>query len=219
MQRVLLNFAGGSLVPKRLGLLLSLLFVFFAGTANAQSSGIFESYAILSINGGANAYYDMQATTGNPDFQGANLGSFAFGTNTLVVKGGQNKTFKNGGCNINSSAFHYRVYKTGATPGSFVNISEPFLADLATPGDQSWEGTSGATNLIASLIPGSYTLEVYSDANYDSCGTGTHFSSNGGSNYKATLQCACKPRRKSQDTSRDQTINKLNKAIRKDGQF
>ncbi|MFT3793880.1 BNR-repeat neuraminidase N-terminal domain-containing protein [Flavobacterium sp.] len=187
MQRVILNFAGCNLVPKKVGLLLPLLMVFLTGLVHAQSSGIFESYAILSINGGANAYYDMQATTGNPDFQGSNLGSFAFGTNTLVVKGGQNKTYKNGGCDITGSTFYYRVYKTGNTPGSFVSIALPFDSNMANPGDQIWQGTSGATNLIASLAPGSYTLEVYSESTYTGCGSGTHFSSNGSANYKATF--------------------------------
>ena len=71
----------------------------------AQTSGIFESYAILSINGGTNTFYDMQATTANPDFQGANLGSFS-NLNSLVIKGGQTKTFKNGSCNINGASIN-----------------------------------------------------------------------------------------------------------------
>ena len=33
---------------------------------NAQS-GIYESYAVLNLNGAGNTYYDMQAVTGNPD--------------------------------------------------------------------------------------------------------------------------------------------------------
>ncbi len=165
---------------------------FLFGSASAQSSGIFESFAILSINGGANSYYDMQATTTNPDLQGANLGSFAFGVNTLVVKGGQNKTFKNGGCNINGSSINYRVYPTATPAGSYLNINEPFGSDLGG-GDQLWEGTTGTTNAIAGLLPGSYTIEVYSQAGFDSCGTGTHFSSNGGANYKATFTIVPNP--------------------------
>ncbi|MGK4568344.1 hypothetical protein [Flavobacterium sp. 3HN19-14] len=169
------------------------MLLFFANFGSAQSSGIFESYAILSINGGANAYYDMQASTANPDLQGASLGTFTLGTNTLVVKGGENKTYKNGGCNINSSNVYYRIYVTGNTPGAFTSVSEPFSANLANPGDQSWVGTSGAINLINNIVPGNYTLEMYSDANYDSCGTGTHFSSNSGANYKATFVVVANP--------------------------
>ena len=166
---------------------LSIIFFLFVNLGVAQSSGIFESYAILSFNGGANEYFDMQASTGNTDLQGANFGTATIGTTSLVVKGGQNKTYKNGGCNINSSTIFYRVYKTGDAPGAFASISELFLANLPNPGDQSWEGTSGSTNLILGLTPGSYTLEMYSSANFDSCGTGTHFSNNSGANYKATF--------------------------------
>ena len=45
---------------------------FIAGIASAQTAGFNTTYAVLSINGGANAYYDLQASTGNPDFNGAN---------------------------------------------------------------------------------------------------------------------------------------------------
>ncbi len=152
----------------------------------AQSSGIFESYAIVSINGGANAYYDMQAATANADFNGANLGTFS-SVSTLVMKGGENKTYKNGGCNINSSTFSYRVYLTSGGPsGTFVNINEAYNGELGG-GDQSWLGTSGAFNALSGLAAGNYTIEAYSTANFDSCGTGTHFSSNSGANYKATF--------------------------------
>ena len=43
------------------------LFLFSFIGFNAQDAGIFESYAILKINNGSNAYYDLQAVTGNPD--------------------------------------------------------------------------------------------------------------------------------------------------------
>ena len=51
-------------------------------------------------------------------------------------------------------------------------------------GNQTWEGTSGATNVITGLLPGNYTLEVFSDADGV---PGTTFSNNGGANYKATF--------------------------------
>ena len=94
--------------------------------ASAQTSGIFESYAILSINGGANTFYDMQAATPNADLQGLNLGNITFGSGSLIVRGGQNKTFKNSGCNINSSAILYRVYPTASPSGSYISINEQF---------------------------------------------------------------------------------------------
>lgn len=167
---------------------LSILFV-FAGLSSFAQSGIYESYAILSINGGANAYYDMQATTGNPDFQGANLGSFN-ASNSLTLKGGENKTFKCSPCDITNGSLWYRVYPTGSPSGSFNQISYFFGANLGSGcggNDQSWNATGSTINLLSGLSPGNYTVEVYSTANYQGCGTGTHYSSNSGNNYKATF--------------------------------
>jgi len=167
---------------------LTVLFV-FAGKNSFAQSGIYESYAILSINGGANAYYDMQATTGNPDFQGANLGSFN-ASNSLTLKGGENKTFKCSPCDITNGSLWYRVYPTSTPSGSFNQISYFFGANLGTGcggNDQRWDATGSSVNLLSGLSPGNYTLEVYSTADYQGCGTGTHYSSNSGSNYKATF--------------------------------
>ena len=45
--------------------LYSLFLILFAFVSySAQATGIFESYAVLNINGGGNTYYDLQATTG-----------------------------------------------------------------------------------------------------------------------------------------------------------
>jgi len=172
---------------KRFNFLIPLIFSMISYFATAQTSGIYESYAILSIKGGSNSYYDMQAITGNPDFNGANLGSFVYGLETLVFKGGENKTYKNSGCNINSSAINYRIYLSGSPLGSYTNVNEPFSSNIGGGGDQKWEGISGSVDVISGLSPGTYTLEVYSQAGYDSCGAGTHYSSNGGANYKATF--------------------------------
>ncbi len=139
----------------------------FTAGSFAQTNGIYESYAILSINGGANAYYDMQAATVNPDFQGANLGNFN-STQSLVVKGGQNKTFKCSGGDIFNGHHYYRVWKTSAgASGVFTSQLMSFVSNDAggCGGNQTWEGTGGVTNIISSLtMPGNYTLEVYSDA-------------------------------------------------------
>jgi hypothetical protein len=52
-----------------------LLAILGAGNAFAASS-VFESFGILKINASTDLYYDMQAVTGLPDFQGASLGTF-----------------------------------------------------------------------------------------------------------------------------------------------
>ena len=58
----------------------SLFFILFAFLSySAQATGIFESYAVLKINGGVNTYYDLQASTTNLDFNGLDLGTFTNG--------------------------------------------------------------------------------------------------------------------------------------------
>lgn len=171
-------------------LLLTVLLTCSLVPSSFAVSGIYESYAILSLNGGANTYYDMQATTGNPDFEGFDLGDFN-STHSLVVKGGQNKTFKCDGCDITNSTLFYRVWLTsGGASGSFNSISYSFVSNDAggCGGNQTWEGTSGINNILSGLtVAGNYTLEVYSAADFTSCGSGTNFSNNGGANYKATF--------------------------------
>ena len=60
--------------------LIIVLFSMFTNFAASQTSGIYESYAVLSINGGSDSYYGMQASTGTPDLNGANLGSYTYNT-------------------------------------------------------------------------------------------------------------------------------------------
>ena len=161
--------------------------LFVGNKAVAQTNGIYESYAILSINGGADAYYDMGAATGNPDFQGANLGNFN-ASQSLVVKGGQNKTFKCSGGDIFNGHHYYRVWLTSAgASGTFTSQTMGFVSNDAggCGGNQTWEVASGATNIISGLTtPGNYTLEVYSDADGV---PGTTVANNGGANYRATF--------------------------------
>ncbi|MEZ5014076.1 MAG: MopE-related protein [Chitinophagales bacterium] len=158
----------------------------------SAQSGIYESYVVLNINGGGNSYYDLQAVTGNPDFQGADLGSFSSGQ-TLVFAGGENKTWKCAPCDITNGYIWYRVW-TGSPSGAFNGVNLPWAENLGTGcggNDQKWSNTSNTTDVLSGLTPGTYTLEVYSTADYLGCGTGTHYASNGGANYMATFTILC----------------------------
>lgn len=160
----------------------SLFLILFAFVSySAQATGIFESYAVLNINGGGNTYYDLQASTTNPDFNGLDLGTFTNGQ-TLVFVGGENKTWKNGGGDVTGGRIHYRVY-TGTPSGSFSNVSFNWIQDLGN-GDQKWGATTGTTDVLAGLPNGVYTLEVYTEADTN---LGARYSNNGGANYKATF--------------------------------
>ena len=63
----------------------------------AQSAGFNNTFAILSLNGAANAYYDLNAATANVDFNGASLGTFNPAFNSLILKGGEHNVWKCGG--------------------------------------------------------------------------------------------------------------------------
>lgn len=168
--------------------LLVLMLCLSVSKANAIS-GIYESYIIMKLNSGTNSFYDALATTANPDFNGANLGSFN-GTQTLILAGGQNKTYKCDGCDITNGRVYYRIYLTGGTPGSFLGpLNMSFVSNDAggCGGNQTWEISNNTTNVLQGLAPGNYKLEVYTSADYQNCGTGTNYANNGGANYIASF--------------------------------
>ena len=167
-------------------LLLLISNVFFT---NAQSSGFNNTFVILSINGGSNVYYDLNAASGNLDFQNANLGTFNVSSNTLVLKGAEHNVWKCGGCDLTSTTIHYRVYPTNGSPGNFSAISLPWTSGFNNGcggQDQMWSAWGNNINLLSGLNSGSYYLEVYSSSSV-TCAGGTVYASNGGVNYISTF--------------------------------
>lgn len=158
------------------------------GSSNA-ATGVYESYGIIEINT-TSSYYDMQAATGNPDFQNADFGDFNVSVgNTLTLVGAEIKTWKNGASDVTGGRFDYRVYLTGDTPGAYSEFSLSWNGDLGG-GNQKWDNTSANVNLLTGLTNGDYTLEVFS---YSTTNEGNQYSNNGGSNYKATFSVVPEP--------------------------
>jgi|GEM_PF-2251314 len=153
------------------------------------ASDIYESYAILNF-GGSNVFYDLKAATGNVDFNGVNLGTFN-GTQTLLLNGAENKVFKCGTRDITNGTLYYRIYPTGSPTGSFINLNLPFASNDGGAGagcqNQTWRRQDAAVNILSGLCDGNYTIEIYTGANYQGCGTGEHLANNGDVNYKATF--------------------------------
>ncbi|MDY0089729.1 MAG: hypothetical protein RBR78_05120, partial [Flavobacteriaceae bacterium] len=165
-----------------------LLFQIMFWTSYGQTAGFNSTFLVLSINGGSNTYYDLHATTGNPDFNGANLGTFCQGSSGIVFRGAEHNNWKCGGCDITSTTIYYRVYLTSSTPGSFIPNNVGWVSEYNNGcggADQRWERLNINANLTASLSPGNYTLEAYS-SQQTTC-SGTQYASNGGANYKATF--------------------------------
>jgi hypothetical protein len=132
---------------------------------NAQSMGIFESYSILDINGGGSTYYDCQASTANPDFNGNYFGTLN-SSNTLVVKGGETKIYKCGACNVTGTRVYYRVWLTSAgASGSFNQLDtwwDSQVGNSCGSVNQKWLCNNGTTDILSTLTQsGNYTLEIY----------------------------------------------------------
>ncbi|NBU47110.1 MAG: hypothetical protein EBS34_06645, partial [Flavobacteriales bacterium] len=173
--------------------LLLFLQMIFINHLFSQSAGFNSTYAILSINGGANAYYDLQATTSNPDLNGSNLGLFYPGTNTLTLKGAEHNVYKCGSSDLTSTKLMYRIYPTNGSGGSFtpINLNWTSGGNNGCGGqDQQWSLTNNTLDVLAGLSAGSYFLEVYSEATVTNCCGGTIYAGNNGANYKASFTIA-----------------------------
>ena len=183
------SFQAGKSLPKQF-LLIPLLVVVLFGSAKGwgQSTGFNNTFLVLSLNGGANTYYDLNATTANADFNGANLGSFVSGTNNLVFKGAEHNVYKCGGADISSTRVYYRIYLTSAgASGTFTSNNITYTSGFNNGcggQDQKWDKLNYSTNLLSGLAPGNYSIQVYSDATTT---LGDRFASNGGVNYTASF--------------------------------
>ena len=170
-------------------LIFLLLFIFNFGKAHSQSAGFNSTFIILQLNGGSVNYYDLNATTSNPDFQSAYLGNYG-PNNSLILKGAEHNVWKCYGCDLTSTRLNYRIYLTASPSGSYSNINIPYSSGSNNGcygQDQQWKSDGNSINLLSGLtIQGNYTIEVYSDASI-TCSGGTAFASNNGSNYKATF--------------------------------
>lgn len=81
---------------------LLLLTLLLTGNIIAQSAGFNSSFAVFSINGSDGSYCMFSNTSCglNGSLNGANLGTFIKGTNTLVLKGAEHNVYKCGGADI-----------------------------------------------------------------------------------------------------------------------
>jgi len=168
-------------------MLMSTLLV--AQQQNNNQRGIFESFAIVNspaVNNGNDQFYDLNANTSNPNFQGANLGSIQVGQ-TIRVVGGQQKTYKNSGCDISSGDLFYRI----GNNGPFTEVDLNFEFNIGNSGDQQWGRYNFNADISSSLAPGTYTLQIFTRAQVQFCFNGNNngdiFTSNNSNNYIATF--------------------------------
>jgi len=146
--------------------------------------GIYESYAVVNLNGGGNAYYDCGAATANPDFQGASLGA----ASSLILNGGEVKSWNDGGNNVTAAYLAYRVW-SGTASGSFVELSLPQNGP-ASGNNKDWKAEGAGVDLLSGLSAGNYTVEIYFKADSD---VGFTYDSRTGANYQATFSVSAVP--------------------------
>ena len=193
-----------------------LLSLFFSKRIEAQTFGTNAS-AVWITNCEQSEFFN---TTGDPShligpsanaFTNANLGAYAQNSGSLILRGGEVKTFKTPGvANVCSVRMYYRVYLQSGVPGAFNIITLPLFDNCDVPssqfpsggscvdGDQKWHRVIADGETIpyspvdlTTFPPGTYTLEVYYDV------TGSFTSTilcndivtlnNGGANYKASF--------------------------------
>ncbi len=171
----------------------------FSGASLFSGSGIFDSFAIVE-----STFYDLNAVTVNPDFNGANLGSFDLSDSITI--GGQLKSFKNNGTDVTGALISYVIYEAGNRPvtPSFSSVSYSFQVDSvnSVSGDQQWgtnvegaNGSDGAASIsLSSFSAGNYKIEVFASITTNGVDAGNPIFDNvGGSNYTADFTVIPEP--------------------------
>ena len=194
----------------------------FVGSNQWSRAGvnIVDDFIILKALGtgatfSGEKYYDVKrdASLLNPNFNGANLGTFnilstdvTIGGNTysagglLQLSGAELKTDVTGGGDYQNSGnfarMFYAVTAVGVNPSSFTTLNMG-LTNEAWP-NYTWANTSSTVNLLQGLAVGSYKLTAYFETNGSYYTSSQQFYSispdnNGGSNYVATFNVVPEP--------------------------
>ena len=152
-------------------------------------------------------------------------------SSTLILRGSEVKTYKNGNTNVCGTKMYYRFYLTSGIAGTFTPRNLSFFSNCNTgtsefivgggpcaDGQQKWQcvsqpGCDAPVNLT-NVPPGDYTLEVYYDVTGDFNSTSqcddTIILNNGGTNYKANFSIIASPTVSSSDPT---TCNGTNGSI------
>lgn len=189
-----------------------LILTFFCNLLQAQNFGASVSAVYIS-NCNTDDFYNTTGSVWPTGFNGLNLGAYRQGSNSLILRGAQLRTFKNPAssnvCATPAPKMYYRVYLASSVPGPFSSIDLQLLEACDVPsgnypsggscvdGDQKWErvipdgSTSPAPIDLTTNATGNYILEVY----YEISGSNSSPSlcnetvtiNNGGNNFKANF--------------------------------
>ena len=154
-----------------------------------------RSYIQIDFNGSKTFFYLYQGThnSGLSAFNGANLGAFTSTTQTLEISAWDIKTWKTSGGDVTAAKLFYRIYKQGATPGSFIDGGGGWLENIDGSGNQKWGESelSDVNNIeidISGLDPGAtYYLAVFIRISGTGEPNGDKDDNNSGSYYIASF--------------------------------
>ena len=189
----------------------------FVSVANLCNFGTFAS-ATMVENCLINQFYNTSATnaadqinTSGIQYENFNYGDFFSNSNTLILRGGEVKTWKNPGGNVCGAKLNYTIYTVGNRPVNpiFTVLNLPLkescnvgTSSFPTGGpcmnasDQKWSKENYSIDLTT-FPSGNYVLEVfYSVPGSNSSTTGcsdTVFVNNSGTNYLAYYQLKNQP--------------------------
>ena len=153
----------------------------YAGQLTAQNAGIFQTYIIYDLDGAGNVFRAGGINSDlAPVYNGLNLGT----PTSLILNGGEVKTFKNSGGDVTGAEIFYNVHPVGSGPGPFTAINLPFDVNLPNPGDQRWQQPLAGVDILNGLAPGNYELEVFWKITTN---IGDQFDSDFGNNFSATF--------------------------------
>jgi hypothetical protein len=168
----------------------AVLFV-LAGSSYGQLSWVGNGYAILNITNTGNAYYDLDAASGNPDFDSDNSSAQAYSLTITINQGdslklgGQNQTW-DANYTVTTSYLEYRV-STGFS-GTFNALSLPYWK---TESNNDWwdtiQGSGSLTEIGSSLAQGTYYLEIYQRAFRDPNTAYHNEADQSGNNWEARI--------------------------------
>jgi hypothetical protein len=150
-------------------LLFSLPSSVFAGFGFFGTNGAF---AIFNSNGAGNTYYYFQDGSANTKLNTHDFGTFNLNLgNTFVLNGGEQQTFENSGDNVLDGSLFYRIY-SGTPTGSFIQVAYNTLTFPGPAGDEKRTTTNANIDLLAGLSAGTYTIQLFNEANVDYNGQG-----------------------------------------------
>ncbi|MCB0076427.1 MAG: hypothetical protein KDD73_03315 [Anaerolineales bacterium] len=145
-----------------------LLLVFALFTITVQSAmagyGLWAYYVIINPNAVGTTYYGNDPSCldpcPNPPFNGTNLGAYA-SSSTLVLEGGEAKTWETAPDDVTSVTMYYRVYLNTETPPAYSAV--PLTNETYIGGnDTKWDRTDLTVDLLANIsVTGSYNVDVY----------------------------------------------------------